>query len=109
MITSSLQFLECLQQHLHALCGCGSEVGETQMRALFHLSWVNHELRHFMVGVVDKPCCRIDLQRGADDTVDVPDFTRGGWESAKPLGIESVDLEALGLKDVQSSSSQLNV
>ena len=50
---------------------------------------------------------RSALNRG--ETVDVPDFTRGGWKTAKPLGIESVDLEALGLKDVQSSGSQLNV
>ena len=41
------------------------------MRALLHLSRVNHELRHFMVGIVDEPCCRIDLQRGADDHEDV--------------------------------------
>ena len=41
------------------------------MRALFHLSWVNYELWHFMVGIVDEPCCWIDLQRGADDHEDV--------------------------------------
>ena len=40
---------------------------------------------------------------------DVPDFTRGGWETAKPLGIESVDLGKLGLSDVKKDESALNV
>ena len=45
--------------------------------------------------------------RGASQ--DVPDFTRGAWKTAKPLGIESVDLEKLGLKDVRKDEAQLNV
>ena len=47
------------------------------------------------------------LNRGS--SVDVPDFTRGGWKTAKPLGIESVDLGKLGLTDVKADESQLNV
>ncbi len=50
---------------------------------------------------------RSALNRGA--SVDVPDFTRGGWETAKPLGIETVDLGKLGLTDVKADDSQLNV
>ncbi len=45
--------------------------------------------------------------RGASQ--DVPDFTRGGWQTAKPLGIESVDLVKLGITDVERDDSQLNV
>ena len=50
---------------------------------------------------------RSALNRG--NSVDVPDFTRGAWKTAKPLGIESVDLAKLGLKDVVKDDSQLNV
>ena len=42
-------------------------------------------------------------------SVEVPDFTRGGWKTAKPLGIVSVDVEKLGIKDVQRDEAQLNV
>ena len=35
-------------------------------------------------------------------SMDVPDFTRGGWKTAKPLGIVDVDLAKLGL-DVNSA------
>ena len=45
--------------------------------------------------------------RGA--TQDVPDFTRGGWKTAKPLDLVSVDLEKLGLSDVKKDATQLNV
>ncbi len=50
---------------------------------------------------------RSALDRG--NSVDVPDFTRGGWKTAKPLGIESVDLGKLGIMDVKKDDSQLNV
>ena len=52
---------------------------------------------------------RSALNRG--EPQDVPDFTRGGWKTATPLGIESVDLEKLGITidDVQKDSSQLSV
>ncbi len=54
-------------------------------------------------------CERSAENRGASQ--DVPDFTRGGWKTAKPLGIESVDLAKLGisLDDVKKDESQLNV
>ena len=45
--------------------------------------------------------------RGASQ--DVPDFTRGGWKTAQPLGIVSVDLDKLGLDDVKAAPNQLNV
>ena len=50
---------------------------------------------------------RSALNRG--NSVDVPDFTRGGWKTAKPLGIESIDLGKLGLTDVKADDAQLNV
>ena len=50
---------------------------------------------------------RSALNRGAQQ--DVPDFTRGGWKTAKPLGIESVDLQKLGILDVTRDETQLNV
>ena len=50
---------------------------------------------------------RSALNRGAPQ--DVPDFTRGGWKTAKPLGIESVDLQKLGIQDVTRDETQLNV
>ncbi len=57
-------------------------------------------------------CCicelseRSALNRGASQ--DVPDFTRGGWKSATPLGIETVDLDKLGLTDVKKDETQLD-
>ena len=41
----------------------------------------------------------------------VPDFTRGAWKTAKPLGLVDVDLEKLGLdaSGVKKDSSALNV
>ena len=50
---------------------------------------------------------RSALNRGAPQ--DVPDFTRGGWKTARPLDIVTVDVEKLGLKDVKKDDSQLNV
>ena len=54
-------------------------------------------------------CERSAENRGASQ--DVPDFTRGGWKTATPLGIESVDLAKLGIgiDDVQEDKTQLNV
>ncbi len=42
---------------------------------------------------------RSDSARGR--SMDVPDFTRGLWKTAKPLGIVTVDLDKLGLKGDQ--------
>ncbi len=47
--------------------------------------------------------------RDRGNSQDVPDFTRGGWKTAKPLGIESVDLDKLGISDVKKDETQLNV
>ena len=41
--------------------------------------------------------------------MDVPDFTRGAWETAKPLGIESIDLGKMGVIDAKKDETQLNV
>ena len=42
---------------------------------------------------------------------DVPDFTRGGWRTAKPLGIVSFDMSKIrfGVGDVSTDKDQLNV
>ena len=49
--------------------------------------------------------------RNRGRAMDVPDFTRGGWKTAKPLGIVDVDLTKLGLdaSAVGKDSSALNV
>ena len=47
--------------------------------------------------------------RDRGNSQDVPDFTRGGWKTAKPLGIVEIDLDKLGIRDVQKDSSALNV
>ena len=49
--------------------------------------------------------------RNRGRSMDVPDFTRGGWKTAKPLGIVDVDLAKLGLSasSVGKDSSALNV
>jgi hypothetical protein len=41
----------------------------------------------------------------------VPDFTRGGWRTAKPLGIVNVDINKLDFDSskVKRDSAQLNV
>ena len=50
---------------------------------------------------------RSALNRGASQ--DVPDFTRGGWRTAKPLGIESVDVSKLDFGNLKKDDAQLNV
>ena len=44
-------------------------------------------------------------------SVDVPDFTGGGWKTAKPLGIVDVDLVKMGFdpKFIKADSSALSV
>ena len=34
--------------------------------------------------------------RNRGESVDIPDFTRGGWKTAKPLGIVTVDMSGMG-------------
>ena len=43
-------------------------------------------------------------KRGAP--VDIPDFTRGGWKTMKPLGIETVDIAKMGFRDVGDAGPQ---
>ena len=47
--------------------------------------------------------------RGAP--IDIPDFTRGAWKTAKPFDIGGVDLERMGLKasDMKADKSAMNV
>jgi hypothetical protein len=47
--------------------------------------------------------------RNRGRSMDVPDFTDGGWKTAKPLGIVTVDMDKLGLKDVVKDNTALNV
>ena len=58
-------------------------------------------------------CCLAELSeksvRNRSCSLDVPDFTRGGWKSAKPLGIVDIDMDKIGLKSVGKDTSALNV
>ena len=38
--------------------------------------------------------------------VDIPDFTRGGWRTAKPLGILDIDVDRLGLLAANKGASE---
>ena len=46
--------------------------------------------------------------RGGSRPVSVPDFTRGGWRTAKPLGIVDVDLGKMDFRNVRTDKSALN-
>ena len=60
-------------------------------------------------------CCLAELSeksvRNRSSSVDVPDFTRGGWKTAKPLGIVDVDLVKMGFdpKVIKTDRSALSV
>ena len=61
-------------------------------------------------------CCLAELSeksvKSRSSSVDVPDFTNGGWKTAKPLGIVDIDLEKMGFNfgsDVKADTSALNV
>ena len=41
--------------------------------------------------------------------VEIPDFTRGAWKAMKPLGIETVDVAKMGLKDVSGAEPQQTI
>ena len=49
-------------------------------------------------------CCLGELTERSvthrSESVDVPDFTRGGWRTAKPLGIVGIDLAKMGGRSV---------
>ncbi len=49
--------------------------------------------------------------RNRSNSVDVPDFTRGGWKTTKPLGLVDVDLSKMGLDaaGVKADKSALTV
>ena len=42
--------------------------------------------------------------RNRSAAVDIPDFTRGGWQTAKPLEIWDIDLKKLDLEKVNRLS-----
>ena len=60
-------------------------------------------------------CCLAELSERSvnnrSSSVDIPDFTNGGWKTAKPLGIVDIDLEKMGFNptNVKADSSALNV
>ena len=60
-------------------------------------------------------CCLAELSeksvRNRSTSVDVPDFTRGGWKTAKPLGIVDIDLAKIGFDPaiIKADKSALNV
>ena len=47
--------------------------------------------------------------RNRSKSVDIPDFTRGGWRTAAPLGIVDVDVDRMNLQGVHQDESALNV
>ena len=49
--------------------------------------------------------------RNRSRTMDVPDFTRGGWKTAAPLGLVDVDMNKMGLDagSVKKDEAALNV
>ena len=60
-------------------------------------------------------CCLCELTETSADhrgrTCDIPDFTRGGWRTNKPLGIVDIDLAKMGLEDrnVTKAAGQISV
>ena len=49
--------------------------------------------------------------RNRGTPVDIPDFTRGAWKTAKPVAIGDVDLEKMGFdtSKLQKDDKQLSV
>ena len=47
--------------------------------------------------------------RNRSRAVDVPDFTRGGWKTAKPLDVVSCDMSKIRFEDISADKSALNV
>ena len=54
--------------------------------------------------------CSAESDRRGGMPVEIPDFTRGAWKTAKPVTISSVDLEKMGYerKDVKKDAAQLH-
>ena len=55
--------------------------------------------------------CSAESDRRGGELVDLPDFTRGAWKTAKPVSIGTVDLEKMGVdrKNAKAASGQLRV
>ena len=47
--------------------------------------------------------------RGRSKSVDIPDFTRGAWKTAKPIGDLDIDLNRIDFRKVRKDSAALNV
>ena len=47
--------------------------------------------------------------RNRSRTYDVPDFTRGGWKTAKPLGIIDVDVAKLDFSNVKAGEKPMTL
>ena len=47
--------------------------------------------------------------RNRSAAIDVPDFTRGGWRTAKPFGIVDIDVSKLDFRSVGRDDAALNV
>lgn len=47
--------------------------------------------------------------RAGSRTLDCVDFTRGAWQTAQPLGIETVDMSKFNFKDMKTDKNALNV
>ena len=50
---------------------------------------------------------RSQARRGAPE--DIPDFTRGAWQTMKPLGIETIDLAKMGIEDIGDAGPQMSI
>ncbi|MDX9973805.1 MAG: Gfo/Idh/MocA family oxidoreductase [FCB group bacterium] len=55
--------------------------------------------------------CSAESDRRGGEPVELPDFTRGGWKSAKPVTISAVDLDKMGYDrgKAKKTESQMNV
>ena len=55
--------------------------------------------------------CSAESDRKGGIPVDIPDFTRGAWKTAKPLTIGAVDLKEMGydVKAAEKDVAQMNV
>ena len=58
-------------------------------------------------------CCLGELTEKSVErrscSVDIPDFMRGAWATAKPMEIIDIDLDKLGIKEVHKAEGQMNV
>jgi predicted dehydrogenase len=121
---SEKQFEEIRQKYKHPLWKSTGKVakaygGHGGMDFIMDLRWIycmQNGLPHDM-DVYDLaawsaivPCSAMSDKKGGV-RVDLPDFTRGGWKTAKPITIGDVDLVKMGFdpKKIEKDSSQLSV